>query len=89
MRYHVSGENSDDGEVSLDGRVVPMNYTFRYLGSMSHSDRGINEDISHKIRVGWVKWRQTSSILCDKNIPNKLKGKFYRATIRYAMMYDA
>jgi hypothetical protein len=34
MRCQFSGENSDDGDVSLDGRVVPMNDTFRYLGSM-------------------------------------------------------
>jgi Reverse transcriptase (RNA-dependent DNA polymerase) len=34
MRCQFSGENSDDGDVSLDGRVVPMNDTFRYLRSM-------------------------------------------------------
>jgi hypothetical protein len=35
-----------------------------------------------------VKWRQASDILCDK-VPNKLKCKFYRTTIRPAMMYGA
>jgi hypothetical protein len=35
------------------------------------------------------KWRQTSGVLCDKKVPNKLKGKFYRTVIRTAMMYDA
>jgi hypothetical protein len=34
-----------------------------------------------------VKWRQTSDILCDKNVPNKLKDKFYRTTIKLAMLY--
>jgi hypothetical protein len=34
MRCQFSGENLDDGDVSLDGRVVPMNDTFRYFGSM-------------------------------------------------------
>jgi Reverse transcriptase (RNA-dependent DNA polymerase) len=28
MRCQFSGENSDDGDVSLDGRVVPINDTF-------------------------------------------------------------
>jgi hypothetical protein len=72
----------------LDGRVVPMNDTFRYLGSMLQSEGEIDEDVSHRIRAEWVKWRQTSGDLCDKNVPNKLKGKFYRTTIRPAMMYD-
>jgi hypothetical protein len=75
--------------VSLDGRVVPINDSFWYLGSMLQSDREIDEDISHKIRVKWVKWRQTSGILCDKKVPNKLKDKFYRIMIRPAMMYGA
>jgi hypothetical protein len=73
----------------LDGRVVPINDTFRYLGSMLQSEREINEDVSHRIRAEWVKWRQASGVLCDKKVPNKLKDKFYGTTIRPAMMYDA
>jgi hypothetical protein len=47
-----SGENSDDEDVSLDRRVVPINDTFRYLKSMLQSDREIDEDVNHKIRAG-------------------------------------
>jgi hypothetical protein len=85
MMYQFSGENLDDGDVSLDGRTVPMNDTFRYLGSMLQSEGEINEDVSHRIRAGWVKWRQTSGVLCDKKVPNKLKDKFYRKMIRPVM----
>jgi hypothetical protein len=52
MRCQFSGNNSDDENVSLDGQVVPMNDTFRYLGSMLHSAEGIDEDVSHRIRAG-------------------------------------
>jgi Reverse transcriptase (RNA-dependent DNA polymerase) len=89
MRCQFSEENSDDGDVSLDGRVVPMNDTFRYLRSMLQSEGEIDEDVSHRIRAGWVKWRRASGVLCDKKVPNKLKGKFYRTAIRPAMMYGA
>jgi hypothetical protein len=51
MRCQFSGKNSDDGDVSLDGRVVPINDTFRYLGSMLQSDRKIDEDVSHRKRA--------------------------------------
>jgi hypothetical protein len=89
MRCQFSGENSDDEDVSLDGRVVPMNDTFRYLRSILQSDGEINENVSHRIKAAWIKWRQTSGVLCDKKVPNKLKDKFYRTTIRSAMMYGA
>jgi hypothetical protein len=32
-----------------------MNDTFRYLGSMLQSEGEIDEDVSHRIRVEWVK----------------------------------
>jgi hypothetical protein len=73
----------------LDERVVPINDIFRYLRSMLQSEGEIDEDVSYKIRAGWVKWRQASGVLCDKKVPNKLKGKFYMMVIRPAIMYGA
>jgi hypothetical protein len=55
MRCQFSGENSDDGDISLDGRVVLMNDTFRYLGSILLSEGEIDENVSHRIKDGWVK----------------------------------
>jgi hypothetical protein len=66
-----------------------MNDTFRYLRLMLQSVREIDEDVSHIIRAGWVKWRQASDVLCDKNVPNKLKDKFYKTAIRPVIMYGA
>ncbi|KAG2588989.1 hypothetical protein PVAP13_5NG391443, partial [Panicum virgatum] len=83
------GATHEEGDVSLEGQVVPKRDTFRYLGSMLQRDGDIDEDVSHKIKVGWMKWRQASGVLCDKKVPQKLKGKFYRTAIRPAMLYGA
>jgi hypothetical protein len=47
------------------GQVVPKKDIFRYLGSMLQKNRDIDEDVSHRIKSGWLKWRQASDVLCD------------------------
>ena len=56
---------------------------------MLQRDVDIDEDVSHRIKAGWMKWRQAFGFLCDKRVPQKLKGKFYRTAIRPAMLYGA
>jgi hypothetical protein len=45
----------DEGDISLDGQVVAMKDTFRYLGSMLQKDGDIDEDVRHRISAGWLK----------------------------------
>ncbi|PWZ30103.1 hypothetical protein Zm00014a_011606 [Zea mays] len=89
MRCDFGTTISENGDVSLGGQVVPKKDTFRYLGSMLHRDGDIVKDVSHRIKAGWMKWCQASGVVCDKRVPQKLKGKFYRTTIRPAMLYGA
>ncbi|KAF3626892.1 putative F-box/FBD/LRR-repeat protein-like isoform X2 [Capsicum annuum] len=49
----------------------------------------IDEDVSHCIGAGWMKWKLASGVLCDKKVSPKLKGKFYRVAVRPAMLYGA
>ncbi|AQK72942.1 Retrovirus-related Pol polyprotein LINE-1 [Zea mays] len=79
----------EDGDVSLDGQVVPKKDIFRYLGSMLQKEGDIDEDVSHRIKAGWLKWRQAAGVLYDPWVPHKLKGKFYRTAVRPAMLYGA
>jgi hypothetical protein len=69
--------------------VVPKKDIFRYLGSMLQKDEDIDEDVSHRIKAGWLKWHQASGILCDPRVPLKLKDKFYRTVIKSVMLYVA
>jgi hypothetical protein len=87
MKCDFSATTQEEGDVRLDGQVVPKKDTIRYLGSMLQENRDINEDVSHRIKAGWLKWRQASGVLCDHKVPLKIKGKFYRTVIRPAMLY--
>jgi hypothetical protein len=89
MMCDFSMTGHEDGVVSLDGQALAKKETFRYLGSMLQKDGDIDEDVRHRISAGWLKWRQASSVLCDKKVPQKLKGNFYRMAIHLAMLYGA
>ena len=69
MRCEFSGVRPENGDVCLEGKRVPKKDTSRYLGSMLQSDGEIYEDVSHRIKAGWMKWRQASGILCEKKSP--------------------
>ncbi|KAI0497209.1 hypothetical protein KFK09_020431 [Dendrobium nobile] len=53
------------------------------------SDGEIDGDIISRIQVGWLKWRNASGLLCDRNVPLELKGKFYKMVVRPVMLYGA
>ncbi|KAL6538155.1 hypothetical protein OROGR_012143 [Orobanche gracilis] len=78
----------DAGEITLDGSKVQSADSFRYLGSIIQADGGLDGDVAHRIKSGWLKWKSATGFLCDPGIPNRLKGKFYRTTIRPALMYE-
>jgi hypothetical protein len=89
MKCDFSATTHEAEDVTLDGQVVPKKDIFCYLGSMLQKDGYIAEDLSHRIKVDWLKWRQASGVLCDPRVPLKLKDKFYRTVIRPAMLYGA
>jgi hypothetical protein len=81
MKCDFSATTQEEGDVRVDGQVVPKKDTFRYLGSMLQKDGDIDEDLSHRIKANWLKWHQASGVLCDPSVPLKLKDKFYRTAI--------
>jgi hypothetical protein len=56
---------------------------------MLQKDGVIDEDVSYKIKVGWLKWRQATGVLYNPRVPLKLKGKFYWIAIQLAMLSGA
>jgi len=74
-------------EVKVGDHTKPQVTWFKYLGSVVQNDGEIEADVTHHIQVGWLKWRRASHVLCDKKVPLKLKGKFYRTTVRPSVLY--
>ena len=47
----------------------------------------IDDDINHRNRLGWQKWRNAARVLCDKKILGSLKGRVYRMMVKSASLY--
>ena len=47
------------------------------------------KDVNNKVKIAWSKWMETTGVMCDRNIPTKLKDKVYKTAIKLAMVYDA
>ena len=56
---------------------------------MIQKDGEIHDDITYRIKVDWLKWRNASGMLCDCKISLKLKGEFYRTAIRPILLYGS
>ncbi|GJZ93956.1 ataxia telangiectasia mutated family protein [Tanacetum coccineum] len=82
-RYEVLHQEVN---IRIGDRILQPNEYFRYLGSVIHRSGRIDEDVAHRIGVGWMKWRAASGVMCDRRILLKLKGNFYRVAIRPAML---
>ncbi|KAL6494802.1 hypothetical protein OROGR_031602 [Orobanche gracilis] len=73
--------------ITFDGKVVHGSTFFRYLGSIIQKDGDLDGDVAHRIKAGWLKWKSATGVLCDPDMPHRLKGKFYRTPIRPALLY--
>lgn len=71
----------------IRGYLVKQVESSMYLKLVVQKYGGFEENMKHKIKCGWIKWRETSGILYGKKIPVGLKGKFYKSAVSSAMMY--
>ena len=88
LRYKFSAnEGGIASEVAIKGTIIPRVERFRYLGSIIQENGEIDEDIDHRIKVGWQKWKEAFGILCDRRIPLTLKGRVYCMVVRPTLLY--
>ena len=85
-KFSLRRENSNI-EVKIGENILRKVKSFKYLGCIIQDNGEIEHDVNHRIQAGWSKWRSASGFICDKKVPLKLKGKFYRTAIRPAILY--
>ncbi|KAM1087697.1 hypothetical protein ACFX2B_013050 [Malus domestica] len=85
-KFSANGGQNELG-VRIGDQEIPKSDRFRYLGSILQNNGELDGDLNHRIQAGWMKWKSASGVLCDRRMPLKLKGKFYRTAIRPAMLY--
>ena len=73
----------------MQQHVLTTVKSFKYLGSIISGEGGCKEDVQKRISTGWIKWRGLTSVLCDRRMPKKMKGKIYKTVIRPAMLYGS
>ena len=78
-----------DRTISIQEKDVKTVKTFKYLGSMFDSSGGADKDANNRVKITWSKWRETTGVVCDMNIPTKLKDKVYKTATKPAMVYGA
>ncbi|KAL6514533.1 hypothetical protein OROGR_020112 [Orobanche gracilis] len=62
-------------------------YTNDMPFASADDDGELDGDVAHRIKAGWLKWKSATGVLCDPDMPHRLKGKFYRTAIRPALLY--
>ena len=71
--------------VRIEDHEIPQKDSFYYLGSINSKDGEIEEDVEHRIKAGQLKWRLASRVLCNRRMPTRFKGRFYRTMISPTM----
>ena len=76
-------------DIYLHGKVLDKCDKFDYLGSTINKTADCNDDVNHRVSVGWMKWRENSAIFCDRRMPPALKGRLHTSAVRPALAYGS
>src|SRR5699024_280232 len=84
---HLSMDPQQIGQVIVDGSPVPNCAACKYLGATLSADGSCATDASSRITAAWRKWRSLTGVLCDKQLPIRLKSRVYKSMVRPVALY--
>ncbi|XP_042869071.1 uncharacterized protein LOC122251315 [Penaeus japonicus] len=82
LRVAANAEEQREGAA-----VVRRVEEFMYLGSTVQADGGSEKEVVKRIQAGWGAWKKITELMCDRRVPEMVKGRMYKTTMRPTMMY--
>ena len=71
--YHMDCKFADPSRATqhlyFNGQQISECTEFKYLGSIVNNVATCDDDVKHRINVAWMKWRENSSVFCDRKMP--------------------
>ncbi|VDP22984.1 unnamed protein product [Heligmosomoides polygyrus] len=83
----VSSEQCTEPILDCHGEMIEKVEEFRYLGSDLSEEGSVDQAVRGRINAAWLKWRESTGILCSNPLRPTLKGKLYRTVVRPALLY--
>src|SRR4029078_11868062 len=71
MESKWKGEEDSRDRITIDGSLLKKEGEYKYLGSVLQESGEIEMEVMSKIQAGWLKWRGSKGVLCDRKVPMK------------------
>ena len=62
-------------QIKIGDDNLPEVQDFKYVGPTIEQISSCAKELKNRIQSGWISWRNTTRILCDKRGPVKVKSK--------------
>ena len=80
LRTERQNAQGNRPQVKIIGEKVERVAHFKYLGTSTEEEGGMETEISKRVGAACRNWKRCSGVLCDKRLAVKLKGKVSRST---------
>ncbi|VDO66148.1 unnamed protein product [Heligmosomoides polygyrus] len=85
----ICSEQCAGSILDCQGETIEKVEEFRYLGSDLSEEGSVDQAVRGHMDAAWLKWRESTGILCYRRCSRTLKGKLYRTVVRPALLYGS
>ena len=84
-----TAENEERAGLEVNGGTLEEVQQFCYLGDVLDCEAGVERAVRARVATSWKKWREMASLLVNRHIGLRTRGRIYEACIRSAMLYGS